>query len=58
MNGPTSYSSDVAGAVGSEHILDGGLLPGIGGPITVINIDGKGDHHIDLGLLDGFEDEM
>lgn len=53
----TGDSIDMIGAVSLEHVLDGGPLPGIGGPIAFINVDGKGDLHVDLGLLDSLEDE-
>lgn len=58
MNEPTSESINILGAVCLEHALNGGFLPIIGGPITLINIDGNVDRHVDLGLFDSLEDEM
>lgn len=47
------------GAVFLQRILKNAPLPLVGGVVTVrANVDTKGNHHIDLGLLDGLQDEM
>lgn len=56
---PTGNSSDMIGAVGLQHILDGDPLPGVGGVVTVrADVYTKGDLHVDLCLRDGLHDEM
>ena len=57
MSELTSDSSDVLGAVCIDRTLNGGLLPVVGGPVTIINVDSKGDLQVNLGLVDGLEDE-
>ena len=47
------------GAIFSQHILNGYLLSGIGSVVTGrADIYTEGDHHVDLCLVDGLQDEM
>jgi len=58
-NQPTSDASDMIGTVCLERILNGDLLPIVGGVVTDrADVYTEGNHHVNLGLVDGLEDEM
>ena len=55
---PTSDAFDITGAEFRQHILNSRPLPSVGTGVTIDNEYSKGDLHVNLGLIDGFKDEV